>query len=90
MEAINAKVSQINDLKGQVETAEQELDVLIHEKFLSVNKITEDSQFVVNGKTIGKTFVKGGVVKGNFLKKDGEFSASVVNIIVDKNYKIVR
>lgn len=90
MEVIKAKVSQITRLKNQVEVAEQELDVLIHEKFLEVNKITEDSQFVVNGKTIGKTFVKGGSVKGNFLKKDGELSTSVVNITVDRNYKIVR
>ena len=90
MEVIKVKVSQITRLKNQVEVAEQELDVLIHEKFLEVNKITEDSQFVVNGKTIGKTCVKGGSVKGNFLKKDGELSTSVVNITVDRNYKIVR
>lgn len=66
------------------------LDTLIHDQFLEVNKVKSDSQFVYAGKTIGQTIVRNGEVKGYFIKKDGELSKTVVNIVVDKNYKIVK
>lgn len=90
MEVIKAKISQIEKTVSLVTTYKEELDQLIHEKFLEVNNLDEKSQFVSGGKTIVKTFVKDQNVKGYFLKKDDTVSKSFLNIIVDKNYKIVR
>lgn len=88
METIKNQVSLIASLKEQIETAELKLDTLIHDQFLSVNNLKSDSNFLHKEKEICQTVVSDGVVKGYFLKKNGEMSNAVIKINVDENYKI--
>lgn len=90
MENINKQINVIEKLKISVVEQESVLDKMIHQKFLEANNLNVNSEFVVNGRTIGETFVKDRQVKGYFLKKDGTLSKSLINITVDVNFKIVR
>lgn len=88
MNSIKSQVSLIASLKEQVETAEMKLDTMIHDQFLAVNNLKSDTKFTHKEKEICQTIVSGGVVKGYFLKKNGEVSNAVVKIEVDDDYKI--